>query len=137
MDNQIKEVKVVFVGNANVGKSYMRKKLLLGPDCGIPKYVATLSVEVNTIEHNGYTFYIWDTAGQEKYSGLTAGYYIKGKVFFIFHGNENGFKTPEQWEEGIKRIVADAVIFHIYEGDDVQDVLNDLDTYISVCNNNA
>jgi GTP-binding nuclear protein Ran len=133
----IKQAKVVFVGNAKVGKTRVWKELT-GPFSSNNNnyYVATLGVEVSFLYHNGYTFSIWDCAGEEKYSGLRQGYYIEGNIFFIFHGNEGGFKTPEEWEEDIKSTVENPDIHHIYEEATKEEVISCLDDYIIVKDNN-
>lgn len=126
--------KVVFVGNANVGKSHMVRKLLNAAYPN-PKYIATLGVEVNSVIHNNVRFNIWDVAGHEKYLGLEEGYYTHGDVFFIFHGNENGYRTPEQWEEEIRSRIDDPVIYHVYNND-VNELVGDLEDFLILQDNN-
>ena len=73
---QIPEYKLVLVGDGGVGKTTFVKRHLTGEF--EKKYIATLGVEVHPMTF--YTtsgkirFMVWDTAGQEKLSGLRDGY---------------------------------------------------------------
>jgi GTP-binding nuclear protein Ran len=70
--------KVILVGEGGVGKSTYIKRLLTGEF--EKKYVPTLGVAVHPLTfyttRGVITLNIWDTAGQEKFSGLRDGYYI-------------------------------------------------------------
>jgi GTP-binding nuclear protein Ran len=70
--------KLVIVGDGGVGKTTLVHRFLTGEFN--KKYVPTLGVDNCNLQFNtnyGYiTFHIWDTAGQEKFSGLSDGYAI-------------------------------------------------------------
>jgi GTP-binding nuclear protein Ran len=70
------EYKVVLVGDGGVGKTTFVKRHLTGEF--EKKYIATLGVEVHPMEfctsRGKVRFMVWDTAGQEKLSGLRDGY---------------------------------------------------------------
>jgi len=70
------EFKVVLVGDGGVGKTTFVKRHLTGEF--EKKYIATLGVEVHPMEffttRGNVKFMVWDTAGQEKLSGLRDGY---------------------------------------------------------------
>jgi GTP-binding nuclear protein Ran len=72
----IAEYKLVLVGDGGVGKTTFVKRHETGEF--EKKYIATLGVEVHPM--NFFTtrgmvrFMVWDTAGQEKLSGLRDGY---------------------------------------------------------------
>ena len=70
--------KCILAGDGGVGKTTLMKRLITGEF--EKKYVATIGVEVRP-----YIFYttvgpvcfnVWDTAGQEMFSGLGDGYYV-------------------------------------------------------------
>ena len=78
MASNDKTFKLILVGDGGVGKTTYVKRHLTGDF--EKKYVATLGVEVHPLKfrttHGTITFNIWDTAGQEKFGGLGAGYYV-------------------------------------------------------------
>ena len=77
--------KIVLLGSGGCGKTTYLQRLSKGTFDR--KYIATIGVEVQTIPFNtcdGYiTYNIWDTAGQEKFSGLQEGYCVGSKAAII------------------------------------------------------
>jgi GTP-binding nuclear protein Ran len=74
--DQIPEFKLVFVGDGGVGKTTFVKRHLTGEF--ERRYIATVGVEVHPMvfftNRGQIRFNVWDTAGQEKLSGLRDGY---------------------------------------------------------------
>jgi GTP-binding nuclear protein Ran len=72
----IPEFKLVFVGDGGVGKTTFVKRHITGEF--ERRYIATVGVEVHPMvfftNHGAIRFNVWDTAGQEKLSGLRDGY---------------------------------------------------------------
>ena len=72
----IPEFKLVFVGDGGVGKTTFVKRHITGEF--ERRYIATVGVEVHPMvfytNHGYIRFNVWDTAGQEKLSGLRDGY---------------------------------------------------------------
>ena len=72
----IPEFKLVFVGDGGVGKTTFVKRHITGEF--ERRYIATVGVEVHPMifhtNHGPIRFNVWDTAGQEKLSGLRDGY---------------------------------------------------------------
>ena len=74
----VAEFKLVLIGDGGVGKTTFVKRHLTGEyeKC----YIATIGVEVHPLKfftsRGAIVFSVWDTAGQEKLSGLRDGYYI-------------------------------------------------------------
>ena len=70
------EFKLVFVGDGGVGKTTFVKRHITGEF--ERRYIATVGVEVHPMtfytNHGPIRFNVWDTAGQEKLSGLRDGY---------------------------------------------------------------
>lgn len=70
------EFKLVFVGDGGVGKTTFVKRHITGEF--ERRYIATVGVEVHPMtfhtNHGPICFNVWDTAGQEKLSGLRDGY---------------------------------------------------------------
>jgi GTP-binding nuclear protein Ran len=77
--SDIPTFKCVLVGDGGIGKTTFVKRLISGEF--EKKYIATLGVEVRSLEFNTtrgmIRFMVWDTAGQEKFGGLRDGYYIQ------------------------------------------------------------
>ena len=72
----VPEFKLVFVGDGGVGKTTFVKRHITGEF--ERRYIATVGVEVHPMvfytNHGPIRFNVWDTAGQEKLSGLRDGY---------------------------------------------------------------
>ena len=102
------EIKLVFLGDSNVGKTSIIKRYCsnkfdeIGP-------ISTISVAFNnkTLKVDPFTevsMKIWDTAGQEKYRAMTRGY-IRGAqgIFLVFDlGKKTSFESLKSWLEEIK-----------------------------------
>jgi GTP-binding nuclear protein Ran len=74
--DSVPEFKLVFVGDGGVGKTTFVKRHITGEF--ERRYIATVGVEVHPMvfytNHGPIRFNVWDTAGQEKLSGLRDGY---------------------------------------------------------------
>ena len=82
MFTELKEYKVVMIGNGGVGKTSIVKRLSSGEFQ--PQYVPTLGVEVNPIRINTnygmIQFNLWDCAGQEYFTGSRDGHYLQANA---------------------------------------------------------
>lgn len=78
--------KVTLVGDGAVGKTAFVKRQITGEF--EKRYIPTLGLEVHPIQYNTsegeVTVDFWDTAGQEKFSGLGDAYWLETKLFLIF-----------------------------------------------------
>jgi GTP-binding nuclear protein Ran len=103
--------KLVLVGDGGVGKTVMLRKFQT--DTFNPKYIATLGVEVEPITlSNNVRFNCWDTAGQEKFGGLRAGYYIQAHCAFVMLDltSRLTLKNVPHWIRDVKQMAPDAKI---------------------------
>ncbi len=79
--------KVVFMGDGGVGKSTLLNRQVYNQF--EKAYKPTIGAEVLPIQfhtnHGSVVLNIWDTAGQEKYSGLRDGYLINAHHVVIFY----------------------------------------------------
>ena len=79
--------KVVFMGDGGVGKSTLLNRQVYNQFEKV--YKPTIGAEVLPIgfqtNHGSIQVNIWDTAGQEKYSGLRDGYLINAHHVVIFY----------------------------------------------------
>ena len=75
-------MKIITLGSSNVGKSSFIKKILTNEfsSCAIP----TIGVDYSKKKYKGYTFDIWDTAGQEYFNAVSSQYYKNTDVCLVF-----------------------------------------------------
>ncbi len=126
-----KPIKVVFLGDGGVGKSQVVRKLMNSQSI-VPqeigsnvfphefdprnpeKYVPTLGVEVYpyTSSISGTVYNIWDVAGQEKFGGIRAGYYIDADMAIVFE-SVFGESSTERWRRDFLRVCPDKPILTI------------------------
>ena len=108
------EVKIIFVGNANVGKTSIATRYVNGtfsdniePTVG----AAFLSKEVN-IMGNHCIFNIWDTAGQEAYRYLVPMYYRNASIAIIVFDltSMSSFESVTDWINDVKMNVDNDVV---------------------------
>jgi len=97
-----REFKVTLVGDAGVGKTALINRLLHGEFS--PNYVPTVGIEVYPYVQDGILYNIWDTAGQEKFSGLGNGHYIGSSVVIIMCANDSELsqKSINKWKADIR-----------------------------------
>lgn len=105
---QVQELKLIIVGDGGVGKTTFVKRHLTGEF--EKKYIATQGVEVHPMEFSTtkgkIKFNVWDTAGQEKLSGLRDGYYIDAHCAIIMFDvtSRITYKNVPKWYKDITRI---------------------------------
>jgi len=91
------------------------------------KYIATLGVEVHPMEfttsRGKVKFMVWDTAGQEKLSGLRDGYYIGADCAIIMFDvcSRITYKNVPKWYKDITRVCDNIPIVLVGNKVDVKD----------------
>jgi small GTP-binding protein len=115
-----KMFKVVFLGDDGVGKSAFIQKYLT--NTFESKYKPTIGAEVYPVDIGSISIAIWDTAGQEKYSGLREGYYNGADAAVVFFSNDSAisFKNVPNWIADFKRICPDKPIIVVRNKTDVK-----------------
>ena len=102
--------KVILIGDGGVGKTTFVRKLL---DLNFsPQYVPTLGVEVHPVIANGIQYNVWDCAGQEKFEGLSDGYYINSDIAIIMCSADSKLSQRNLvgWISDARRICPDIQI---------------------------
>lgn len=100
--------KVILVGDGGVGKSSFLKKLF-NPDSFEPRYIPTLGVQIYSYhfetDEGSIQFQVWDTAGQEKLSGLRDGYYHEADAAIIMYDTTSklSYKSVNDWKNDIEK----------------------------------
>ncbi len=83
------EFKVIIVGDAHVGKSAFIDRLKFNRFNKQYVYIPTLGAVVHPIRFDttkgDVCFKMWDTAGQEIYSGLKEGYYVEADAAILMY----------------------------------------------------
>ncbi len=102
------EYKVILVGDGGVGKTSLVKRL---QKLDVNKtYIPTMGAEVHPLVYNtnyGEVFIkLWDTAGQENFTGLKEGYYIQSNAGIIMcdSTSEKSVSNMKIWERDIYRV---------------------------------
>ena len=77
--------KIVLIGDGGVGKTAFIKRH--ATNIFDRKYVATVGADVTVLSfdstHGKIVFEVWDTAGQEKFSGMKDGYYVNSNSVIV------------------------------------------------------
>ena len=104
-DNSGTENKVIFLGEAGVGKTSLIK-VSIGE-----KFETTYNSSISlsyfprkiNINNKKYTFNLWDTIGQEKYRSLTKIFYKNSKIVIFIYDitNKESFKNLEYWIDSV------------------------------------
>ena len=100
-ENNGTDNKVIFLGEAGVGKTSLMKISTGGTFDEEYNSSISLSFSPRTVEYNNskYIFNLWDTIGQEKYRSLTKIFFKKSKiVIFVYDITDKAsFDNLEYW----------------------------------------
>jgi GTP-binding nuclear protein Ran len=119
------EFKLVLIGDGGVGKTTFVKRHLTGEY--EKRYIATVGVEVHPLRFStsrgNVIFNVWDTAGQEKLSGLRDGYYIGGQCGIIMFDvtSRITYKNVPKWHRDLVRVCENIPIVLVGNKVDVKD----------------
>ena len=109
-------MKVVLVGNTQVGKTCLVSRLMTGTfRANSPATVgAAFQDHVMTTDKGIVSMQIWDTAGQEKYRSLTPMYYRNAHAAVLVFDvtNKESYESLEQWATDLEeKTTTDIKIF--------------------------
>lgn len=119
------EFKLVLIGDGGVGKTTFVKRHLTGEY--EKRYIATVGVDVHPLifytSRGPVCFNVWDTAGQEKLSGLRDGYYIGGQCGIIMFDvtSRITYKNVPKWHRDLVRVCENIPIVLVGNKVDVKD----------------
>ena len=108
--------KVLFVGNANTGKSAIAKHLRYGVKNEKP-YTPTMGAEVGSyapnedIEEKARMYKIWDVAGNPRCVSVIQRYYVGASIAFVFEGGEG--ISPEEWEISVRLVSRRSKVYRV------------------------
>lgn len=124
-ENNSKPFKVIIVGDGGTGKTTYIKRHLTGEF--EKKYDATIGVEVHPMTffttRGKICFDVWDTAGQEKLSGLRDGYYIGGDCAMVMFdvSSRITYQNVPKWYKDLTRVCGDIPIVIVGNKVDITD----------------
>eukprot|EP00942_MAST-04A_sp_MAST-4A-sp1_P005823 g5823.t1 len=110
--------KVILIGNASVGKTFVLSRYVSG-SCP-ERQPATVGVEI-AVKHgklkNGdrVKCQIWDTAGQERYNAITKMHYRRAHAAIVMYDitNRNSFISLDMWLKELKQYGKDNMVIYI------------------------
>ena len=108
-----KQIKVVLLGDTNVGKSSILQRFVMDrfdPSNKTTRVANCLSKSLFVSELNtDITFQIWDTAGQERYKCLASMYYKGADVALLIFDltNEKTFTNIDSWVKELRDKVSE------------------------------
>jgi GTP-binding nuclear protein Ran len=100
-----KAFKCILLGDSECGKSTWVKRLIQGDFTF--NYIPTLGVGVHPLtfatSNDPIRFNVWDTVGQERYSGLREGYYINADCAILMFDltKHSTYEHLDQWYQGL------------------------------------
>ncbi|KAH3765820.1 GTPase Ypt3 [Pelomyxa schiedti] len=102
--------KVLFVGEAAVGKTSLLRALTSGEPTPLQDYKATIGIDFATVtkpyppHRDPIKFQLWDTSGQERFRTITTAYYRGARAIIICFDMTNmaSFENLGRWMEEIE-----------------------------------
>jgi len=102
----MKPVKIVFVGDAESGKTRSCSRLLGSSKGAHAPYKPTVGAEVHQFTNPlGVDIEIWDCAGDKRFLGLNENYYINADICVIFGPNQYN------WARKVQTISDNVIIY--------------------------
>ena len=100
--------KIIFVGDAGVGKTTIISRIMDSPFSDAYEPSIGIDFMSKNIKYHGQNIklQIWDTAGQEKYKGLIPSYVRNSSVVFVVYdvSSKTSFDNIPKWINFIKSI---------------------------------
>ena len=100
--------KIIFVGDAGVGKTTIISRIMDSPFSDVYEPSIGIDFMSKNIKYHGQNvkLQIWDTAGQEKYKGLIPSYVRNSSIVFVIYdiSNKTSFDNIPKWINFIKSI---------------------------------
>ena len=115
--SDIPEIRVVVIGDADVGKSSLSKSYIDGkmPDNSAPTIGAAFLQKRVRVQGVDVSLQIWDTAGQERFRSMAPMYYRQAKaaVCVFDMSNEETFHRLSGWVKILKEHADPSVVVAI------------------------
>lgn len=112
----VKELKAVILGDFNVGKTTILKKIMNMPVYNVR---STIGLDIQRYIHQDLSINFWDTSGQERFNAINKNY-IKNSsiVLLVFDINkyESFMKIRDYWYNECKKHLSDENTFYFIIG---------------------
>lgn len=119
---RMQELKLLLVGDGGTGKTTFVKRMM--GQVFSPRYIPTLGVEAcHVIDSERKIWYnVWDTAGQEKFSGSKDEYYLGADIAIIMYDVTNKLtsRSINNWIKDVSRICPNIPVIIIGNKNDVK-----------------
>lgn len=117
MMGEIKQAKVILLGEANVGKSSLINRFISNnfSDHSDPTIGATFLSKIVDFDSQSVKLNIWDTAGQERYNSLAASYSRDSRACVLVYDitSKDSFQALQKWHNNIKDIISSDVVIAV------------------------
>ena len=104
--SETRELKLVLIGNANVGKTCVVKKATTSSfsEDSVPTLGASYVSKAVTCGRTEVRLQIWDTAGQERYRGMTPMYFRGAHAAIIMYSltDQESFTAIDSWISSLR-----------------------------------
>ena len=106
MDESDEGIKIILLGESGVGKTnlmnvFFDKGFEDSPESTMASYCMESEIKYGK---NSYKYFIWDTAGQEKYKGITKMFVRNTKIVLLVYSIDNklSFQAIDNWINFVK-----------------------------------
>lgn len=117
MKNMAINLKTIILGDSGVGKTSIANRFVLDQFNTITHLTIGASYSSKTININNklYKYYIWDTAGQEKYRSLAPMYYRNAHIAILVYDitNKESFLSIDRWIDELNKFANNNIIIII------------------------
>jgi len=104
------EMKVVFIGDASVGKTSILNRYINGTHSKNTSPTLGASFTSHTVNHNGKSvkLQIWDTSGEERYQSMAPLYYRGATVVLVVFdlADPQSFQHINRWHKQLMEYIA-------------------------------
>ena len=102
----VERVKIIFVGDAGVGKTTIISRIMDNPfnDAYEPSIGVDFMSKIITFQNTKINLQMWDPSGQEKYKGLIPAYVRNSSIIFLIYdvSSKSSFDNIPNWINFIK-----------------------------------